>query len=109
MWDCWLIDRGGTPIASTGGAFSRCGITTSGSIETHHGQRGAPSFWGSEVTSAIPKTRFQTEAYNTRRSPGAIRGLLGKPVRERRTAAGSGSATLHPGAGTFARPIGLTA
>ena len=40
MCDCWLIDRAATPIASTGGAASSTGTTSSGSIATVHGQRG---------------------------------------------------------------------
>ena len=39
MCDCWLIDRAATPIASTGGAFSRWGTTSSASTATDHGQR----------------------------------------------------------------------
>jgi hypothetical protein len=108
MCDCWDIERGGTPIASTGGAFSRCGTTISGSIDTHHGQRGAPSLAGSEVTSAMPNTRFQTEAYNTSRSPGTIRGRRGKPVRVSRAAARSGSASHASGSGPLAWPIAFS-
>ena len=39
MWDCWLIERAGMPSASTGGATSSRGMTTSGSTSTVHGQR----------------------------------------------------------------------
>ena len=40
MCDCCDIDRAATPIASTGGAASSTGTTSSVSISTIHGQRG---------------------------------------------------------------------
>ena len=63
MCDCWLVERAGTPIASTGGAISRTGITISGSTSTVHGQRwpGRVSS-GSLTHSTIAKIRFHTDA-----------------------------------------------
>ena len=49
MCDCWLIERAATPIASTGGALSMCGITSSGSTVTDHGQRFGSIVRGSEI------------------------------------------------------------
>src|ERR671929_99486 len=62
MCDCWLIERAATPIASTGGAASRTGTTSSGSVATVHGQRGCGRGSGSPVTSTSAKTRRHTEA-----------------------------------------------
>jgi hypothetical protein len=64
MWLCWLIERGATPIASTGGALDSTGTMTSSSTPTDHGQRAdrAASQSGSLATSAIPKMRRQPEA-----------------------------------------------
>src|SRR5215212_8248606 len=39
MCDCWLIERAATPIASTGGAASSVGTTSSGSTAIVHGPR----------------------------------------------------------------------
>ena len=63
MWDCWLIERAGTPIASTGGARSSNGIASSGSTSTVHGQR-VPGMVcsGSDTTSTAANTARQTEA-----------------------------------------------
>ena len=81
MCDCWLMLRAATPIASTGGAASSTGTTSSVSISIVHGQRGCSRGSGSPSTCAIANTRRQTDAYMTSRSPGAIRGRRGKPVR----------------------------
>ena len=62
MCDCWLIDRAATPIASTGGAASSTGTTSSVSIATVHGQRGWSRGSGSPITSQIANTRRQTDA-----------------------------------------------
>jgi hypothetical protein len=64
MCDCWLIDRAATPMASTGGAFSMCGTTSSGSTATDHGQRAdrETRSVGSSTTSTIAKTRRQPAA-----------------------------------------------
>ena len=64
MWLCWLIERGATPIASTGGALESTGTTSSSSTCTDHGQRAAigSSSVGAQSTSATPKTRCQTDA-----------------------------------------------
>jgi hypothetical protein len=63
MCDCWLIERAGTPIASTGGAASRRGTSSSGSTSTVHGHRvpGRLSA-GSSVTSTTANTTRHTEA-----------------------------------------------
>ena len=81
MCDCWLMLRAATPIASTGGAASSTGTTSSVSIATVHGQRGCSRGSGSPSTCAIANTRRHTDAYITSRSPGTIRGRRGKPVR----------------------------
>ncbi|HWH93344.1 MAG TPA: hypothetical protein VNT03_05740 [Baekduia sp.] len=39
MCDSWLIEPAATPIASTGGALSGWGTTTSGSVATDQGHR----------------------------------------------------------------------
>ncbi len=67
MWLCWLIERGATPIASTGGALESSGTTTSSSTGTDHGQRAGSaglgaSVLGSSRTSATPNTQRQPEA-----------------------------------------------
>jgi hypothetical protein len=63
MCDCWLIERAGTPIASTGGARSSNGITSSPSTSTVHGQRVPGRVCsGALTTSTAAKTARQTEA-----------------------------------------------
>jgi hypothetical protein len=62
MCDCWLIERAATPIASTGGAASSVGTTSSGSVATVHGQRGWSRRSGGPTTWTTAKTRRQTEA-----------------------------------------------
>src|SRR3954447_22186897 len=60
MCDCWLIERAATPIASTGGAASSTGTTSSVSIATVHGQRGWSRSAGAPTTSQIANTRRHT-------------------------------------------------
>ena len=62
MCDCWLIERAATPIASTGGAASSSGTTSSVSIATVQGQRGWSRCAGSPTTSQTANTRRQTDA-----------------------------------------------
>ena len=62
MCDCWLIERAATPIASTGGAASSTGTTSSASIGTIQGQRGCSRGSGSPIASTTPKMRRQTDA-----------------------------------------------
>ena len=67
MWLCWLIERGATPIASTGGALESSGTTTRSSTGTDQGQRPGSaglgtSVLGSSRTSATPNTQRQPEA-----------------------------------------------
>jgi hypothetical protein len=62
MCDCWLIERAATPIASTGGAASSTGTTSSGSTAIVQGQRGCSRGSGSAITSTTANTRRQTEA-----------------------------------------------
>jgi len=86
MWLCWLIDRGDTPIASSGGALDSSGTTISSSTGTDHGQRTGSAGFGTSVlgapsTSATPKMQRQRDAYSTSRSPAHIRGRRGKAVR----------------------------
>lgn len=62
MCDCCDIERAATPIASTGGAASSTGTTSSVSISTVHGQRGWSRSAGGPTTSHRAKTRRQTDA-----------------------------------------------
>ena len=54
--------RAATPIASTGGAASSTGTTSSVSIAIVHGQRGCSRASGSPITCAIANTRRHTDA-----------------------------------------------